>query len=83
MAYCLFHDFRLFFAHGGVAEWVSSECAQERTGEKTSPGEHEAQLFVRGCDEKFGGVAEWSKATDLNSVVAARLPWVRIPPPPP
>ncbi len=35
----------------------------------------------------FGGitgeVAEWSKAPDSKSGVAARLPWVRIPPSPP
>ena len=30
-----------------------------------------------------GGMAEWFKATDLKSVVAARPPGVRIPLPPP
>ena len=30
-----------------------------------------------------GGMAEWFKATDLKSVVAARSPGVRIPLPPP
>ena len=30
-----------------------------------------------------GGVAEWSKAAVLKTVVAVRSPWVRILPPPP
>ena len=29
-----------------------------------------------------GGVAEWSKAAVLKTVVRLRVPWVRIPPPP-
>ena len=31
----------------------------------------------------FGGVAEWSNAAVLKTAEVARLPWVRIPPPPP
>jgi hypothetical protein len=34
-------------------------------------------------DDKKGGVAEWFKATVLKTVVSERVPWVRIPPPPP
>ena len=30
----------------------------------------------------FGGVVEWFKALVLKTSVSARVPWVRIPPPP-
>ncbi len=32
---------------------------------------------------QYGGVAEWSIATVLKTVVRESVPWVRIPPPPP
>ena len=32
---------------------------------------------------KLGGVSEWPMVTVLKTVVPARGPWVRIPPPPP
>ena len=33
-------------------------------------------------EEPFGGVVEWFKALVLKTSVSARVPWVRIPPPP-
>lgn len=35
-----------------------------------------------GCSS-LGGVAEWFKAVVLKTTEGSRLPWVRIPPPPP
>src|SRR3954454_5977136 len=43
----------------------------------------EIQLPYAAFDFASGGVVEWFKAAVLKTAVPARVPWVRIPPPPP
>ena len=62
------------------------------TGDKSRPGLELFSFLLEALPRNtrsfrnnllHGGVAEWSKATVLKTVVSEMAPWVRIPPPPP
>ena len=56
-----------------VQIWEGPDDRQERAGLSAAAP----------CTIAAGGVAEWLKAAVLKTVVPARVPGVRIPPPPP
>ena len=70
----------------------TGEQSSRLTGDKSRPGKADFSFLIEALPRNtrsfrsnllHGGVAEWSKATVLKTVVSEMAPWVRIPPPPP